>query len=284
MGRTPIHRNSWMSWEGCGFSTDQRRKVGCWGAGRGSTMAETAHPGPGTIVTIHVSYFVTGGPDKEHKTNKPLPIRRMWERSKGDATCLLTFQNPSYWHSSWLSNVCPTRKDSASAWLARDKWKWKSLSCVRLSMTPWTVTHQSPLSMESSKQEYWNGLPFPSPEDLPDARIEPMSTALQADSLLVELPVDMEKSGSLHGRETQEVEVWLSPPDLPSIQNLPSPSQAASQSVSQLPCEVPVEDTMTPRDMCSLSSEWLSVCEKKHPARCGKVFWFILPGVTASKT
>ena len=66
--------------------------------------------------------------------------------------------------------------------------------------------------------------------------------------------------------------------------NLPSPSQAASQSVSQLPCEVPVEDTMTPRDMCSLSSEWLSVCEKKHPARCGKVFWFILPGVTASKT
>ena len=43
------------------------------------------------------------------------------------------------------------------------------------------------LSMEFSRQEYWSGLPFPSPGDLPDLRIEPRSPALQADSLLSEL-------------------------------------------------------------------------------------------------
>ena len=52
---------------------------------------------------------------------------------------------------------------------------------------PWTVTHQAPLSMGLSRQEYWNGLPFPSPEDLPNPGIEPKSTALQADSLPTEL-------------------------------------------------------------------------------------------------
>ena len=48
---------------------------------------------------------------------------------------------------------------------------------------PWTVAHQAPLSMEFSRQEYWSGLPFPLPGDLPDAGIEPRSPALQADSL-----------------------------------------------------------------------------------------------------
>ena len=53
--------------------------------------------------------------------------------------------------------------------------------------TPWTVARKVPLSMEFSSQEYWMGLPFPSPGDLPDPGIEPMSSALQADSLLTEL-------------------------------------------------------------------------------------------------
>ena len=43
------------------------------------------------------------------------------------------------------------------------------------SVTPWTVARQAPLSMEFSKQEYWSGLPFPLPGDLPDPGIEPMS-------------------------------------------------------------------------------------------------------------
>ena len=48
-------------------------------------------------------------------------------------------------------------------------------SCVQLVVTPWTVARQAPLSMEFSRQEYWNGLPFPSPGDLPDLGIKPIS-------------------------------------------------------------------------------------------------------------
>ena len=59
----------------------------------------------------------------------------------------------------------------------------KSLSCVRLFATPWTIAYQTPLSMEFSRQEYWSGLPFPSPGDLPGPGIEPGSPALQADAL-----------------------------------------------------------------------------------------------------
>ena len=55
-------------------------------------------------------------------------------------------------------------------------------------MTPWTVALQAPLSMEFSRQEYWSGLPFPSPGDLQDPGIESRSPALQADSLLCEPP------------------------------------------------------------------------------------------------
>ena len=63
-----------------------------------------------------------------------------------------------------------------------------SCSVVSNSVTPWTVAHQAPLSMEFSRQEYWSGLPCPSPEDLPDPGIEHRSPALQADSLLSEPP------------------------------------------------------------------------------------------------
>ena len=66
--------------------------------------------------------------------------------------------------------------------------KVKSLSRVRLFPTPWTVAHQAPLSMGFSTQEYWSGLPFPSPGDLPDPRIEPRSPALRADTLTSEPP------------------------------------------------------------------------------------------------
>ena len=58
--------------------------------------------------------------------------------------------------------------------------------CLTLA-TPWTVARQAPLAMGFSRQEYWSGLPFPSPGDLPDPGIEPWSPALQADSLLTEL-------------------------------------------------------------------------------------------------
>ena len=55
-------------------------------------------------------------------------------------------------------------------------------------MTPWVITCQAPLSMGFSRQEYWSGLPFPSPGDLPKPGIKPGSPTLQADSLPAEPP------------------------------------------------------------------------------------------------
>ena len=57
-----------------------------------------------------------------------------------------------------------------------------------LFVTPWTVARQAPLSMEFSRQEYWSGLPFPSPGDLPNPGIKSGSPALQVDSLPSEPP------------------------------------------------------------------------------------------------
>ena len=75
--------------------------------------------------------------------------------------------------------------------------KVKSLSCVRLFVTPWTVAYQAPPSMRFSRQECWSGLPFPSPGDFSDPGIEPGSPALRADALPSEPPgnigKDMEK-------------------------------------------------------------------------------------------
>ena len=63
----------------------------------------------------------------------------------------------------------------------------KLLSRVRLFVTPWTLACQVPLSMGLSTQEYWSGLPCPSPGDLPDPGNEPDPPTLQADSLPFEL-------------------------------------------------------------------------------------------------
>ena len=64
----------------------------------------------------------------------------------------------------------------------------KSLSCVRLFATLWTVAHQAPPSMGFSRLEVWSGLPFPSPGYLPEPGIERRSPALQADALTSEPP------------------------------------------------------------------------------------------------
>ena len=87
------------------------------------------------------------------------------------------------------------------------KVKVKSLSRVRLFATPWTVAHQAPPSMEFSRQEYWSGLPFPSPGDLPNLGIEPWSPTLQADSL------PAEPQGKC--KNTGVGSLLLSPGDLP---------------------------------------------------------------------
>ena len=56
---------------------------------------------------------------------------------------------------------------------------------VQLFVTPWTTACQAPQSMGFPRQEHWSGFPFPSPGDLPDPGIEPVSPALPADSLLL---------------------------------------------------------------------------------------------------
>ena len=64
--------------------------------------------------------------------------------------------------------------------------KW--LSRVRLFAIPWIVAYQALPSMGFSRQEYWSGLPFPSPGDLPNPGIEPGSPALEADALISQPP------------------------------------------------------------------------------------------------
>ena len=64
----------------------------------------------------------------------------------------------------------------------------KLLSHACLFAIPWTVAYQAPPSMESSRKEYWSGLPFLSPGDLPNPGIKPGSLALQSDTLPSEPP------------------------------------------------------------------------------------------------
>ena len=89
--------------------------------------------------------------------------------------------------SPWLSHISAHIKSVVLTALFSEK-KVKSLSHVQLFAIPWTVAYQAPSSMEFSRQEYWSGLPFPSPGDLPDPGIEPGSPALQADTLPSEAP------------------------------------------------------------------------------------------------
>ena len=64
------------------------------------------------------------------------------------------------------------------------------LSCVRLFVAPWTVAHQTLLSLGFPRQEYWSGLSFPPPEDLPNPGMKPASVALAGRSFTTELPVE----------------------------------------------------------------------------------------------
>ena len=74
-------------------------------------------------------------------------------------------------------------------------------SCVRLFVTSWTVSHQTPLSMGFSRQEYWSGLPCPLPGDLPDPGTVPMSLvspALAGRFFTISAPWEARKEGGAH--------------------------------------------------------------------------------------
>ena len=62
------------------------------------------------------------------------------------------------------------------------------VSRIRFFLTPWTIAYQAPLSMEFSRQEYWSGLLFPSPGNLPNPGIKPRSPALRVEALPSEPP------------------------------------------------------------------------------------------------
>ena len=85
----------------------------------------------------------------------------------------------------------------------------KSLSHVRLFATPWAVAHQAPLSMGFSRQEYWSGLPFPSPGDPPNPVIEPGSPALQADAVFCDPIVSSPLGSSVHGMSQARILEWV---------------------------------------------------------------------------
>ena len=91
------------------------------------------------------------------------------------------------------SGLCPkilkatehTQKKKKKELLAESE-SIKSLSFVRLFVTPWAIAHQAPLSTKFSRQEYWRGLPFPSLRDPPDPGFKSRSLTLQVDSLTSE--------------------------------------------------------------------------------------------------
>ena len=86
------------------------------------------------------------------------------------------------------SGQCPGRLEARSEACSVSSLKPKQDYLISLTVTPWTVAHRAPLSMGFSRQEYWSGLPCPSPGDLPNSGIESGSPALQADSFLSEPP------------------------------------------------------------------------------------------------
>ena len=98
-----------------------------------------------------MSCFITAGLGKEHGANKAPPTGRVQERSKGDATCPTTSQNPSLWHPSWLNKACTSRKDSESEWLAKDNPETNSIT-----IKPETASHMAELFS-------WVPLPYCSP-------------------------------------------------------------------------------------------------------------------------
>ena len=117
----------------------------------------------------------------------------------------------------------PTRSVCTAFLLAlrtKVKVKVKSLSHVQLFETPWTVAHQTPPSMEFSRQESWSGLPFPSPGGLPNPGIEPESPALQVDALPSELPGNPSKwttfpeGSTQHGNCSLALSVMFSKNDM----------------------------------------------------------------------
>ena len=129
----------------------------------------------------------------QYKINKRYPCDSDPQLKFGTIACNDLFPIRFKFHSrvsklKWLTKSTKIAAEY-SVDLSSQKWsEVKSLSRVRLFVTPWTVAYQAPPSMGFSRQGYWSGLSFPSPGDLPNLGIELWSLALQADALPSEPP------------------------------------------------------------------------------------------------
>ena len=104
--------------------------------------------------------------------------------SKSFIVSVLTFRSLIHFEFIFVNGV----RKCSNFILLHVKVKVKLLNRVRLFVTPWTIAYQASPSMGFSRQEYWSGLPFPSPGDFPNPVIEPRSPALWADALPSEPP------------------------------------------------------------------------------------------------
>ena len=116
-----------------------------------------------------------------------------WRRRKREVFGRVEWKTDSQDPVLDLGNKCDCSHTKEKQWASEPV---KLLSRVWLFATPWSVAYQAPPSMEFSRQEYWDGFPFPSAEDLPTPGIEPRSPALQADALPSEPPGNPRESSA----------------------------------------------------------------------------------------
>ena len=139
----------------------------------------------------------------------------------------------------------------------------KSLSRVQLFVTPWTVAYQEPPSMGFSRQEYWSGLPFPSPGALPDPGIQPRSPAFQADALTSESP----------GKQVHNIKLWFSPVSWSHVRLILTPVRGPRRAKKCSSCpkasHKPDQMSCHPERPCMSSHQdfpwvWLSHLPQSH--------------------
>ena len=153
-------------------------------------------------------------------------------------------------------------------------------------VTPWTIAWQAFLSMESSRQEYWSGLPFPSPGYLPHPGIEPGSPALQVDSLPTEPPrkpwaakyiyIYMGDNFTFSVASITKVKKWTFDPGIeprsPALQADSLPSEPPG--VLEPPCREPWCSSPCPGWLCCRCSLLQVLCWKKQRSH-GPVAWMV---------
>ena len=159
----PAHSNPFLSWRSSLFG----RRV--WRTLLGPTFLGRLF----WITSLSVAMFIA---KRGHQAGSGLRTCSFWTSNL--PVCIYMFVPPSpgskLWPSNWQGDFLTSLKlyfySKLTTEKEKRKRKVKPLSHVPLFATPWTVACQAPLSMGFFRQEYWNGLPFPSPGDLPDPR------------------------------------------------------------------------------------------------------------------